>query len=36
VEVFNKIFNVFELKALKIKNFTAPVTLRKLLIRDNI
>jgi len=36
VEVFKKISSVAELKALKVKNPTGPVTLYKLLIQDNV
>lgn len=35
-DVFRKTFSVAELKALKVKNPTGPVTLYKLLIRDYI
>ena len=36
VEVFKKTFSVAELKALKVKNPTAPITLYKLLIKDYV
>jgi len=36
VKVFKKISSVAELRALKVKNPTGPVTLYKLLIRDNV
>lgn len=36
VEVFKKTFSVAELKALKVKNPIAPVTLYKLLIKDYV